>query len=250
MAGGFFDTGPLQAADDMVRLVANGITFGGADSIASALGEQDSAAKTAAAAQRAGIAGDIGKVLGWGGGAKAAVKGVTMAPKLLKAAVSKKGAAAGAVGLGSLISYNERTQPAVAKQPAPKPKPKAQAKAAQPQAQADKVAERVMKNLDQADQQLSPYEEMVRQVAEAQGGMISPRQMMALGETVQRITPKAGKPMSPRDQATARLMSIYDAQHQQGVIDDDEYTKRYESLQKINPIEEMIRYQMAEGQEE
>jgi hypothetical protein len=82
--------GPLQAADDMVRILANGMTFGGADKIASALGETNTAAKTAAARQRAGIAGDLASVLGPVGDIKLAGLGLKALPKIAKRSSARR----------------------------------------------------------------------------------------------------------------------------------------------------------------
>jgi hypothetical protein len=86
--------GPLQAADDMVRILANSMTFGGADKIASYMGEKDTAAKTAAARSRAGVAGDAASLLGLGGDLKLAGMGLKALPKIAGAVFSKKGALA------------------------------------------------------------------------------------------------------------------------------------------------------------
>jgi hypothetical protein len=58
-------TGPLQAADDIARLAANGLTFGYADKIAGALGGDGTdaeRARTEEARQRAGSAGTVAEI--------------------------------------------------------------------------------------------------------------------------------------------------------------------------------------------
>lgn len=243
--------GPLQAADDMVRIISNGLTFGAADKIAAALGEKDTASKTAAARQRAGFAGDVGSILGLGGGVKLAFQGLKgaakAAPAVGRAVLSKKGAAAGALGLGSLVEYNTRNS----SQAATPAKPKAQTKpaGAKPRntANADKIADGIMSSLKAADGTPLTFEQMAQSVAEANGG-ISLRQLGALAEVTQRTTPKAAKVPRPQDTAIARLQSYYDGLHEAEIASgvpqaqaDANWAGRYEGLAKMNPLDQLIR---------
>lgn len=89
------NSGPLQAADDIIRLLANSVTMGGADWLEGA----GAPARTKAAQTRAGAAGDVASalgVLGFGGGllqgGKAAVRAVRAAPKASLGTVAKLGA--------------------------------------------------------------------------------------------------------------------------------------------------------------
>lgn len=178
--------GPLQAADDMVRIISNGLTFGGADYVASKLGEEDTAAKTAAARERAGFAGDLASMLGYGGGVKGVIKGLSFAPKIAKSVISKKGALAASLGLGGLVSYNARTatpaQAANTPPPVPAGKVAAGRNAAAPQA--SNPEGRPAKAA--VGPEANYYDDMVNAIAESQGGAISIRQMMALGEAAQK----------------------------------------------------------------
>lgn len=219
MPGGFF-----QALDDMARITANGMTFGAADKIAAALGEQDTAAKTAAARDRAGIAGDVANVLGIGGGLKTAWGGVKLVPKIAKAALSKKGAAAALAGIGSLISYNERTSAGGATAaPAPvKAQPAAATKVlpgAPSYANADSMKGDIMASLGAVDESPPTFSGMAQQLADTQGGKISPRQLIAMSEVAQRSTPRAGKIPQPGDAAGHMLEQQYVTQFQKALND-------------------------------
>jgi hypothetical protein len=207
--------GPLQAADDMVRIIANGMTFGGADKIASMMGEQDTAAKTAAARERAGFAGDLASILGVGGGLKAGAKGVMALPAIAKAVVSKKGLAAAGLGLGGLVEFNSRTS----KANATAPKPKA---AAVPKPKVEEVVAKVA-NAASSKQAAQPasFDEMIAHLAAGQGGAISLRQLGALSEAAQRGAAadfqRAGgsrKAAAPGDLAGRMLEQQYISQYQ------------------------------------
>jgi hypothetical protein len=173
--------GPLQAADDMVRIITNGMTFGGADKIASALGEQNTAAKTAAARSRAGIAGDLASVLGLGGDVKLAGMGLKALPKIAGAVFSKKGALAAGLGLGGLAEYNARTSADAA----PAPKAAASAKGPDINAIAAKIAA-AAHGVAATPAPANDFSAMIQRLAAGQGGAISLRQLGALSESAQR----------------------------------------------------------------
>lgn len=223
MAGGV-----LQAADDMVRIISNGLTFGLADKAAAALGEQDTAAKTAAARDRAGFAGDVASVGANLAGGKAAITGGLKLGKsvvvpAVKALASKKGALAALAGLGGLAEYNSRTAGAEA-QPAPAaPKAVAVTKAAPAgkKADLDKVATNAA-----AQQGPLSFSDLVGHLADAQGGKISLRQLGALSEAAQRGANAdfyAGggskKAAAPGDLAGRMLENQYIAQFQKALGD-------------------------------
>lgn len=175
--------GPLQAADDMVRIITNGMTFGGADKFAAAMGEKDTAAKTAAARQRAGVAGDAASLLGIGGDIKLAGMGLKALPKIASALFSKKAALAAGLGVGTLAEYNARTGAET-----PKAAPKAAAPAVkQPDANAAaKIAQAAQGARAAQEAQPAGFDSMVAKLAAGQSGMISLRQLGALSEAAQR----------------------------------------------------------------
>jgi hypothetical protein len=214
--------GPLQAADDMARIFANSMTFGGADKIASFMGEKDTAAKTAAARSRAGIAGDAASLLGLGGDLKLAGMGLKALPKIAGAVFSKKGALAAGLGLGTLAEYNSRTGAEAA--PAPKA-PAAAVKQPTPQ-QAQAVAEHVAGARAAQQEQPAGFDGMVSKLAAGQGGMISLRQLGALSEAAQRASQadyySAGggkKAAAPGDMAGRLLEQQYMQQYQKALGD-------------------------------
>jgi hypothetical protein len=212
--------GPLQAADDMVRIISNGMTFGGADKIASALGEQNTAAKTAAARQRAGFAGDLASVLGLAGDVKLAGLGAKAIPKIAGAIFSKKGALAAGLGLGGLAEYNARTSAET-----PKAAAKAPAAVKQPDVK-QALAEHVAGARAAQEAQPAGFDSMVAKLAAGQGGMISLRQMGALSEAAQRAaqadyyTGGGGKKAAaPGDAAGRMLEQQYVSQFQSALQD-------------------------------
>lgn len=218
MAGGFF-----QAADDIVRLAANGITFGGADRLASAMGETDAAAKTAAAADRAGFAGDIAKMIGIGGGIKTGlaigVPAIKALPKIAKAALSKKGAATAAVGTGALVSYNQRNQaPQARAAAAPTAKAQVKPQAAAKPAAAPKKAPKAADD-DLAGMRPPSFAEMAQDLAAAQGGAVSARQLAALSEIAARTAVKPGKLPSAKDMAGREYLKMVDQTYTQQQAD-------------------------------
>lgn len=94
MAGGFWKT-----ADDAIRVATNGVTFGLADKAVTALGgETDSAARTAAARERLGIAGDVLNAATFLVGPGAALKLGGLGIKAAKTAWAGGGAAVRAAG--------------------------------------------------------------------------------------------------------------------------------------------------------
>lgn len=215
--------GPLQAADDMVRILANGLTFGGADKIASFMGEKDTAAKTKAARDRAGIAGDAASLLGLGGDLKLAGMGLKALPKIAGAVISKKGALAAGLGLGTLAEYNARTSADAA--PAPKAAAPAAVKAPTP-AQAKEVAEHAAGARAAQEAQPQGFDGMVARLAAGQGGMISLRQLGALSDAAQRASQAdyyaAGggkKAAAPGDMAGRLLEQQYMQQYQKALSD-------------------------------
>lgn len=214
-------TGFLQALDDMVRLAANGVTFGGADRLASALGERNTAAKTAAAAERAGLAGDVAGVLGIGGGAKLLWQGAKQVPRVARAALSKKGAAATGLGAGALLSYNNRTQPQAraAAQPAAPAKAAAKPSRGSGTQRSDRIADEFLSSIKALDSQPPTFNNIVDQVAAANGGNISLRELMAISEVAQRATPKAGKTPPPGDMAGRMLENQYITQFEKALAD-------------------------------
>lgn len=212
--------GPLQAADDMVRIIANGLTFGLADKLAGAMGEKDTAAKTAAARDRAGVAGDIGTVLGYGGGAKLAFQGIKQVPKIAKAAFSKKGALAGGLGLVGLSEYNARTNNSAAKaQPAAKPAAAKAPAAKKGEPDVDALAAKIAGALQQpaTDDTPATFDQMVSNLIAEQGG-ISLRQLAALGEAARSgaaaDSSRQGKAPKPGNASAAMLEEIAVAQFQ------------------------------------
>jgi hypothetical protein len=233
----------------MVRIITNGLTFGLADKGISKITGQDEAALTAAARERAGIAGDLGSVLGYGGGAKVLWSGAKAVPKLVKAAVSKKGAGAALLGLGGLAEYNTRTSAGQAQAAAPKaaaPKaaapaaPKAQAKApAKPRSPAPALAA--------VDSTPLAFSDLAQQIAAEQGG-ISLRQLGALAEVSQRATPKPVKPINPAFETQQRLQSYYaglrEAEIASGVPQaqaDANWAAKMEGLMKLSATDALIR---------
>lgn len=213
-------TGILQAADDIVRLVANGLTFGMADKVAQAAGTetpQQSAAKNKAALDRAGLAGDLAGVVG---GGKALVTGLPLAAKGVRAVAApamravgrNKMATAGAAGAALLAgaNYNERTggnasavpkaQAAAPAKPAAGAKPKAAPKPAEPQGVP-------------VSQFAPSFDTMAAQLAAAQGGQISLNQLAALSEINQRLAPKASSRPKVGDAAGAELEAMILARH-------------------------------------
>lgn len=236
----------MQALDDMIRITANGLTFGGADRLAGTLdgtGYAAEQAKTAAARDRAGFAGDVaafvgpakGLQLGWQGlkaGAKAA-------PAIGRAIFSKGGAlAAGALGAGA-YNYGQRTGGSQAQAaPAPKPRAAAPAAAAAPSMPRDKMAGDIMTGLDRLGPTPPTFESMVQQVAQGQGGNINMRQLLGLAETAQRIAPRgSGRPPRPGEEAGRMLEQGYIQQLQSGQIDPDEFEKRVLQLNKAQLID-------------
>lgn len=218
--------GPLQAADDMVRIIANGLTFGIADKAAAALGERDTAAKTAAARDRAGVAGDLATVLGYGGGAKLAFQGIKQVPKIAKAVLSKKGAAAAGLGLVGLSEYNSRTGDSKA-QAQPANKAAAPAKAAQAKAapDIDRMAAEIAAALQPAAAESarpSSFDEMVQNLIAEQGG-ISLRQLNALGEAARSgaaaDTARQGEAPKPGNTAASILEQQYIDQYRRALSD-------------------------------
>jgi hypothetical protein len=215
--------GPLQAADDMVRIITNGMTLGGADKIASALGEQNTAAKTAAARQRAGFAGDLASVLGLAGDVKLAGLGIKAIPKIAGAVFSKKGALAAGLGLGGLAEYNARTSADAA--PAPKP---AAAAAKQPDinAIAAKIAAAAHGAAAATPEPANDFSSMIQRLAAGQGGAISLRQLGALSESAQRGAQAdyyghggSARPPAPGDAAGRMLEQQYVSQFQKALDD-------------------------------
>lgn len=213
--------GPLQAADDMIRIFANGMTFGGADKIASYMGEKDTAAKTAAARSRAGIAGDAASLLGPVADLKLAGMGLKALPKIAGAVFSKKGALAAGLGLGTLAEYNARTS---ADTPAA---PKAAA-AKQPNINdmAAKIAQAAHGATVAQEAQPAGFDGMVAKLAAGQGGMVSLRQLSALSEAAQRGAQadyySAGggtKPPAPGDKAGRMLEQQYVEQFKNSLSD-------------------------------
>lgn len=218
--------GPLQAADDIVRIIANGMTFGGADKLAAAMGEKDTAAKTAAARQRAGIAGDVASMLGLAGDLKLAGAGVRALPKIASSVFSKKGLAAAGLGLGSLAEYNSRTAANAA--PAPSKTPAATAKPKQPNVDdmVAKIAAAVHGAAPAAAAQPTSFDDMVSRLAAGQNGMISLRQLGALGEAAQRGATAdyytgggARRQAAPGDAAGRMLEQMYVNQFQKSLAD-------------------------------
>jgi hypothetical protein len=215
--------GPLQAADDMVRILANSMTFGGADKIASYMGEKDTAAKTAAARSRAGVAGDAASLLGLGGDLKLAGMGLKALPKIAGAVISKKGALAAGLGLGTLAEYNART----GAEAAPAPKAPAAAAVKQPTpAQAQAVAEHAAGARAAQEAQPAGFDGMVAKLAAGQGGMISLRQLGALSDAAQRASQAdyyssggSKKAAAPGDMAGRLLEQQYMAQYQKALGD-------------------------------
>jgi hypothetical protein len=211
--------GPLQAALDMDRILAHGITFGLNDKAIDALaGDNRATASYNEARQRAGIAGDIASVLGLGGGAKAALGGVKAIPAIAKAVISKKGLGLGLGGIASLAEYNARTSA-----DAP-PKPKAAAAVKQPDAKA--IAEHVAGARAAQEEQPAGFDSMVAKLAAGQGGMISLRQMGALSEAAQRAAQAnyygAGggkRAAAPGDAAGHMLEQQYVSQFQNALQD-------------------------------
>jgi hypothetical protein len=192
------ETGFLQALDDMIRITTNGLTFGGADRIAQALGEKDTAAKTAAARARAGIAGDGAEVLGFGGALKLGAKAIKAAPAISRAVLSKKGLGAAALGLGTLVGYNNRTAPAVA------------AQVAKPVARKGGDVYDPIPTLTPVATRQPTFAEMADQIAQAQGGKISLRQLGAAADVAQRTAVKPGKVPSAKDVAGQKYMDMVD----------------------------------------
>jgi hypothetical protein len=165
----------------MVRILANGMTFGGADKIASALGETNTAARTAAARQRAGIAGDLASVLGPVGDIKLAGLGLKALPTIAKTVFSKAGAIGAGLGLGTLATYNARTSADT-----PKATPKAAAKKPDVNAVAAHIAQTAQGARAAQEEQPAGFDGMVARLAAGQDGMISLRQLGALSEAAQR----------------------------------------------------------------
>lgn len=214
--------GPLQAADDMVRIISNGMTFGGADKLASAMGETNTAAKTAAARQRAGFAGDLASVVGPVADLKLAGMGIKALPAIGRAVLSKKGLIAAGLGLGGLAEYNARTEAET-----PKAAPKAAAKA-QPDvnAIAAKIAQAARGARAAQEAQPPGFDDMVAKLAAGQGGAISLRQLGALSESAQRgaqadyySSGGAKKPIAPGDAAGHMLEQMYVSQFQKSLSD-------------------------------
>ena len=93
------DTGPMQAADDIVRLIANGASFGYADKLAGAMngtGKDAERALSAEAGNRAGLAGKVAEI----GGAAALPIGMGKAGLSLVGGLGS-GALKGATGLAA-----------------------------------------------------------------------------------------------------------------------------------------------------
>ncbi len=91
------DTGPVQAADDIVRLIANGASFGYADKLAGSMngtGTDAERARSAEAGNRAGLAGKVAEI---GGAAATPIAAGRMGLSLVGALGS--GALKGATGL-------------------------------------------------------------------------------------------------------------------------------------------------------
>lgn len=240
MAGGIF-----QAADDIARIVANGATFGGADALATWAGDKNAAAKTAAARDRAGLAGDIGSVLGPAGGFVAGFKALKALPAMGRAIMSKKGLAAGGLGLGTLVQYNARTTPEAPDAPKAAPQPKAQAKpAAKPAAKPQDAAAALKAVEEPSSADLAAL------------GALSYRQLNALAEAQQRMTPKAGRTPSARDTALAQLMAYNEAAREAAIAGkvipkyDQDYAANLERYIKLDPMAAYMQNlpQVEEGQ--
>jgi hypothetical protein len=228
MAGGFWkDLG--TATDDIVRLAVNGITFGQADRLAAALGEEDTAAKTAAAAQRAGFVGDVAGAVGMGGGAGFLWKGakqlpkiVRAAPRIARAAVSKKGLAGAGIGTAALYNYEDRTggaQAAESRSPRVVPaQPKPRVSAAPDGAPsfnsagtriADQVTDEIMGTL--APSATPTFASMAARLAEQQGGGLSMRQLSNLADISNKLEVSgAGKPPGYKEVAGQQVVQSID----------------------------------------
>lgn len=246
--------GPLQAADDMVRIITNGMTFGLADKAAAALGEKDTAAKTAAARSRAGIAGDIANVGSEFYGGKGALKlgwnGLKAAAPIARAVVGTPLKALAALGVGGLglSDYNQRTGGTPAKaDPVAGTAAPATALAPRGTANADKTATSLMAALNAVDSTPPTFEDMAHQVSTAQGGL-SLRQLGAIADATNKITPKAAKRTPSSDAISQRLQSYYDGLHAQEIASgvpqdqaDANWAGRYQDLLKLDPVNPMIR---------
>lgn len=218
-----------QAADDIVRLGANGLSFGLADKAAAALGEENTAAKTAAALDRAGVAGDAAGLLGAGGGLKLGWNGVKAVPKIVRTVAPKLSAkaalGAAALGAGSLASYNNRTAtPASPKASATTKAPaatKVQARgSSKPPSfkNADKVADNILAAMKPND--ALDLDGIAQRIAAAQGGQISLRQLGAAAEIVQRTAPRrTGRGPQPGDAAGQMLEDMYVTQFNKALQD-------------------------------
>lgn len=246
--------GPLQAADDMVRIITNGLTFGIADKIASGLGDKDAAAKSVAARNRAGLAGDVADVganlYGAGGALKLGAMGLRALPKIGGAILSKKGLGAALAGLGGLAEYNGRTS-ADTPTPSPTAAPKTKAGAAPMRGSknSDAMTDSIMAGLNAVDATPTTFDDMARTVSAANGG-ISLRQLNALSEVARNTATKQPKLPRPQDTAIAKLQSYYDGLHEQEIASgvpqaqaDANWAGRYEGLAKMNPLDALIRNQ-------
>lgn len=213
----------LGGATDMATILAHNLTFGANDKIVHALTGADADGAYAAARQRVGLPGDLASVVGLAGGAKTAIKGLGYVPKIAKAVFSKGGALAAGLGLGTLATYNARTDA----EGAPKAAPKAAA-AKQPDvnAIAAKIAQAAQGARAAQEEQPAGFDGMVAKLASGQGGMISLRQLGALSEAAQRgaqadyYTAGGGKKAAaPGDAAGRMLEQQYVAQFQNALKD-------------------------------
>lgn len=94
-APGWLTRNVVQPLDDMVRIGANGVTFGGADWLASKISGEDEVARTNAARERAGIAGDVATGLSWlvpGKAVASGAKAAFSAARAIPGAALKKAA--------------------------------------------------------------------------------------------------------------------------------------------------------------
>lgn len=129
-------------------------------------------------------------------------------------------------------------------QPARKPQPKAQYDALAPELPERYRAYREAVTPEtHAASQAPTFDNIIRQIAAAQGGQVSLRQLGAVADIAQRTTPKAAKPPRPSDAAAERLKTYYDQRFQQRLEQgadpreaEDEWVRSYESLVKVDPF--------------
>lgn len=216
-----------QAALDMDRIVAHGLTFGLNDKVVHALTGADAEGSYQAARDRAGIAGDIASVAGAGGGLKVglgAAKGAL--PAIARAVFSKKGALAAGLGLAGLGEYNARTGSADAA--APSVKTPTAAPAAKKGPDLDALAAKLagaISGRSAAPAAAPTFSDMVQQLAAGQGGSVSLRQLGALSEAAQKGATadyyEAGgaHTTKPGDAAGNMLENMYITQFQKALQD-------------------------------